>query len=297
MVFARFQSLILCLLLTVNPVQVVLGWAFGPPNRVQEGASATFRVLDNGDGFWYPYTMTAFKKVPNVPNEQVGLVFTNESTFYWDCNQPAGTVLQFRLVSKANVNAAYSDDMVVQTGAEAIASSISVQSVASTASLFSKTATQGAQATQTGNNAGELEPKFEKAKVSASMVAGVGVAAVVLLVILPLVAWWLYRRRRNSKVTPEVIRPEDTITPFMRSQSHQHMLSAGNMGNYPSPDEEPPQYVPPSTATYTWDSSNLSSYPSTYASTSEPSETSRVDGIPVQGGAYAPARGGKQRRS
>ncbi|KAG9119628.1 hypothetical protein FRC07_005276 [Ceratobasidium sp. 392] len=286
MTFAPLRSLGLCLTVVVNLVQVVLGWGFLPPRRVQEGANATFQITNNdGGGFFYPYTMTVFKKVLGKPDEQVGLVYTNESPFYWDCNQPAGTVLEFRLVSKANVNYATSGNMTVQPGAEAAASSISTQSVVSTASLFSKTA---AQPTQT-----ESGPQYGKANISTGAIVGVTVAGVLLLILLLLIAWWAYRRRK-SKVAPEADHNNDTITPFMHSQSHQRMLPMGYVGGYATPSEEPPEYTPTSEARDTWGPSDLTSYPSTYASTSTPSESGGT-GVPERSGSHAPIRNEKRR--
>ncbi|QRV80381.1 hypothetical protein RhiJN_08396 [Ceratobasidium sp. AG-Ba] len=98
--------------------------------------------------------MTALKKVLGQPPEQVGLVYTNEFVFYWDCNQLAGTVLEFCLVSKSSVNVASSGNMTVLPGAQASASIISVQSIAA-ASLFSLTAGSSSvdsQMIQTGSS-------------------------------------------------------------------------------------------------------------------------------------------------
>ncbi|KAG9087419.1 hypothetical protein FS749_002926 [Ceratobasidium sp. UAMH 11750] len=218
--------------------------------------------------------MTVFKKVLNQPDQQVGLVYANETPFYWDCNQPAGTVLQFRLVSKANVNSASSGNMTVRPGAEALASSISVQSVASTASLFSRTAT--GQATQTGSNSnpstgtplgGEAEGSGSKG-VSTGVVVGVSIAGALLLVTVSLVLWCLCRRR-NSKSTQEADHPSDNITPLMQNQPHQFGPPMGYVSAYTHSYDEPPQYSPRSEPTNTqWGQSSPTDYSSTYASTS-----------------------------
>ncbi|KAG8694571.1 hypothetical protein FRC08_008400 [Ceratobasidium sp. 394] len=302
MLFANFTSIALWLILTTNLAQVVMGWAFGlPPRGIIEGANAEFRVVDDGGGFFYPYTMTVLKKVLNQPNQQVGLVYANETPFYWDCNQPAGTVLEFRLVSKANVNVASSGNMTVRPGAEALASSISVQSVASTASLFSRTAT--GQATQTGSNGDPSTgtplgggAEVSKAKgISTGAVVGVSIAGALLLITVLLFLWCLCRRR-NSKSTQEAAHPSDNITPFMQNQPHQLVPPTGHVSAYTHSYDEPPEYSPLSEPTNTqWGQSSPTDYLSTYASTSPFSELRTTAEMSERDNRRGPVRNEKRR--
>ncbi|KAG8699487.1 hypothetical protein FRC08_005281 [Ceratobasidium sp. 394] len=269
MLFANLTSIALWMAFATNLAQVVMGWAFGFPPRVVEGINAEFRVVNDGEEFYLqPYTMTVLKKVLKRPDQQVGLVYANKTPFYWDCNQRAGTVLEFRLVSKANVNVASSGNITVQSAAEAFEwiESISSQSVESTKLLFLHTAT--GQATPTGSNGdpsastplgGGSEVSNTK-RISTGVVVGVGIAGALLLITLFFVVWWVYRRR-NPKSMQEAAHSSDTVAPFMQS----YQPPAGYVSAYTHSYEDPPQYTPPPEPTNT---SSPTNYSSTYASTS-----------------------------
>ncbi|KAG9100948.1 hypothetical protein FS749_011456 [Ceratobasidium sp. UAMH 11750] len=245
--------------------------------------------------------MTVIKKVLNQPNQQIGLVYTNSTPFYWYCNQPAGTVLEFRLVSKANVNVASSGyNMTVQSDAGALASSISVQSVASMVSLFSRTATS--QATPTGTYGypwatstpvgGGSEMSRDTKEVSASVVVGVGIAGALLLITLLFILWWVYRRG-NPKSTQEPAHPSDNIMSFMQNQPHQFVPPAGYVSAYTHSYQDPPQYPPPPEPTST---SSATNYSSTHASTGAFSGPVVTAGMPERDNRRGPVRNEKRRR-
>ncbi|QRV80382.1 Transmembrane alpha-helix domain [Ceratobasidium sp. AG-Ba] len=310
MFFVRLRGLALGLVSLAHLIQVAMGWAFQVPPRIVEGANAEFEVVDDGGGFYYPYTMTVLKKVLGQPAQQVGLVYTDVATFYWDCNQPAGTVLEFRLVSKANVNVASSGNMTVLPGAQAAASSVSVQSVASTASLFSRTAGSSSitsQAPQTGGS-GTAQPsvfasatsgvRTENPKgVPVGVAVGVSIAGVVLLVALLFLIWRVRRLRQDKDIPEPAFRHEESITPFMHGQPHQHTPPLGYVSSYASPYEEPPEYAPPSQAPSSGNLSSLTGYPSTtYASTSAPSEGGQIGDTSTRDHSFVPSRYEKRRR-
>ncbi|QRV94876.1 transmembrane protein [Ceratobasidium sp. AG-Ba] len=283
-----------------------MGWAFGFPKMVQEGAGARCEVLDDGGGYSFPYTMTVLKKVLGQPPEQVGLVYTNEFVFYWDCNQPAGTVLEFRLVSKSSINVASSGNITVRPGAEASASIISVQSIAVVDVSFDW-GRVNSQTIQTGSSGAIQSSALASATsgvgtetlkgVPVSVVVGVSIAGFVLLVAIIFLIWRMRRLRQDRHAREPVFLDESPITPFMHHQPDQHTPPIGYVSSYASPQEEPPEYAPPSQTPSSWCPSTSTGYPSTtYPSTSSPSEGRQTGDMPMRDHNFVPSGYEKRRR-
>lgn len=220
----------------------VAGWGFLPARSVAEGATATFQITNtDGGGYSFPYTMTVLKQVENSNDEQVGLVYTNDTTFYWECNQAAGTSLRFRLVSKANVNAATSDYMTVQFGAQATASSLSLKSLASVTSKQDPTSAQSSGTAAATQAAGNDQISQENVPVGAIVGGVVGGVLVVLIIAFAIIRT---RRARKSSYVPEVSQQEP-VTPFTYGHSPQQTVPPMGYVTYSSyPNEEPPVYSP-----------------------------------------------------
>ncbi|CAE6395373.1 unnamed protein product [Rhizoctonia solani] len=238
----------------------VAGWAFLVRSQViSEGASATFEITDDGGGFTFPYTMTVLKRVANSNDEQVGLVLTsgNETTFYWTCNQPAGTSVRFRLMSGAQVNAATSDYYEIQPSAQATASSLSVLSVQSTSSLYAKT--QTTQGTGTASAPGatetsELSTAVSSKRISTGAIVGAIVGGILLLVALGIVAFMIRRRKRYSTNTQDMTQYDSAphVTPFTHSQTTQTIIPPMGYVSQSNFEEEPPVYSPRDAGTTTY---------------------------------------------
>ncbi|KAF8600906.1 hypothetical protein BDV93DRAFT_525154 [Ceratobasidium sp. AG-I] len=275
--------LILLLTLTLSWAQLVVGWGFAILSTTfAEGATGSFQITNNdGGGYSFPYTMTVFKQVPNTSDEQVGIVYANETSFYWTCNQPAGSNIKFRLMSSANVNAATSRYYLVQPGAQATVSSISTMSVASTAKQ-GQTASS-AEPTSTGGPA--ASPKG----VPTGVIVGAIIGAVMLLLLLLVIVVRVYRLRRSKPIHEETAQP-DSVTPFTYGPSH--LPSAPLMGyvSHSNINEEPPVYSPPGAQSTGYPGSvsypSSSSYSDPYEVTYRGHAAHRIDVVP-------PPRSGK----
>ncbi|CAE6343030.1 unnamed protein product [Rhizoctonia solani] len=237
----------------------VAGWAFLVRSQViSEGASATFEITDDGGGFTFPYTMTVLKRVSNSADEQVGLVLTNgnETTFYWTCNQPAGTFVRFKLMSGAQVNAATSDYYEIQASSQATALSLSSLSVQSTSSLYAKTqTTQGPSTTTvTPSTTATNEPSSTSSTTPVGAIVGAIIGGVFLLAVLGLVIFWMHRHKRSSSNPQGMLQydPDPHVTPFTHGQMAQTIIPPAGYVSQSNFEEEPPVYSPHNTDTTTY---------------------------------------------
>ncbi|CCO30100.1 hypothetical protein BN14_04124 [Rhizoctonia solani AG-1 IB] len=209
----------------------VAGWAFRVLSTViTEGADAFFEVTDDGGGFWFPYTMTVFKRGSNSSDEQVGLVLTNgnDTEFSWNCNQPAGSSLRFSLMSAARVNAARSGYYEVQS-----------------TSLQGQTQTTATSATATSAPSDSSNKAPVGAIVGARRIAAGRLGAIVFLV---------RRRKKSSADTQNMVQydPHPHVTPFLDGRTEQTIVPPAGYVSYSNFEEEPPVYSPrtPEATTY-----------------------------------------------
>ncbi|CEL56043.1 hypothetical protein RSOLAG1IB_07496 [Rhizoctonia solani AG-1 IB] len=228
----------------------VAGWAFRVLSTViTEGADAFFEVTDDGGGFWFPYTMTVFKRGSNSSDEQVGLVLTNgnDTEFSWNCNQPAGSSLRFSLMSAARVNAARSGYYEVQPSFQAMASSLSAASIRST-SLQGQTQTTATSATATS------APSDSSNKAPVGAIVGAAISGVLLLVALGAIVFLVRRRKKSSADTQNMVQydPHPHVTPFLDGRTEQTIVPPAGYVSYSNFEEEPPVYSPrtPEATTY-----------------------------------------------
>ncbi|CAE6417257.1 unnamed protein product [Rhizoctonia solani] len=235
----------------------VVGWAFLVRSYViTEGADASFEITDDGGGFTFPYSMTVLKRGSNSSEEEVGLVLTNgnETEFYWTCNQPAGSTLRFRVMSAARVNAATSKYYEVQPGIQAIASSLSAESVRSTSSLHAQTqsmqisGTAGASATATNS------PSNSSNNTPVGAIVGATIGGMLLLIALGAVAFLVRRRKKSNPHAPGMVQydPDPHVTPFTHGRAEQTIIPPAGYVSRSDIEEEPPVYSPrnPATTTY-----------------------------------------------
>ncbi|CAE6334737.1 unnamed protein product [Rhizoctonia solani] len=212
----------------------VAGWAFRVLSTViTEGADAFFEVTDDGGGFWFPYTMTVFKRGSNSSDEQVGLVLTNgnDTEFSWNCNQPAGSSLRFSLMSAARVNAARSGYYEVQS-----------------TSLQGQTQTTATSATATS------APSDSSNKAPVGAIVGAAISGVLLLVALGAIVFLVRRRKKSSADTQNMVQydPHPHVTPFLDGRTEQTIIPPAGYVSYSNFEEEPPVYSPriPEATTY-----------------------------------------------
>lgn len=259
---------------------MVYGWGFAiQTTTFSEGAMGSFLITNSdGGGYSFPYTMTVFKQVTNSSDEQVGIVYANETSFSWTCNQPAGSNIRFRLMSSANVNAATSNYFLVHPGAQATASSISTMSVASTARQ-GQTGSSSPEPTSTSGSASTVKG------VPIGMIVGVIIGAVMLLLLLLAIIVRLYRLRK-SKTTHEEPDQHNPVTPFTYGASHLPTAPLMGYASHSNISEDPPIYSPPGTQPTTYPSS--SSYSDPYETSYGSPSTERNEPVP-------PIRSGKSR--
>ncbi|CAE6531046.1 unnamed protein product [Rhizoctonia solani] len=232
----------------------VAGWAFLVRSQViSEGASATFEITDDGGGFTFPYTMTVLKRVTNSSDEQVGLVQTsgNETTFYWTCNQSAGTSVRFKLMSAAQVNAATSDYYEIQATKR---SGYRVQLEFAFCPLHVLLVRQNTNHRKIGDHhsirdtkqsaTATNEPSSAATQTPVGAIVGAIVGGVLLLVALGLVLFWMRRHKRPSAQGMVQYDPDPHVTPFTHGQMAQTIIPPTGYVSQPNFDEEPPVYSP-----------------------------------------------------